>query len=405
MTNLSHIASRVFNTPLMVDSKKLTAILAVLAPRLGVEPPAVEAALLSEQRSRKPYAVTDAGVAVIEIAGSLVNRASGMDAQSGLTSYEQLGNEILDAATDPQVKGILLRFDSYGGEANGAWDVAALIEEAARIKPVWASVDDWALSAGYLLASATDRIWVTRTGGVGSVGIIAMHLDQSGWDADNGLKYTTIFAGDRKNDFNPHEPLSDGARDVLVSEVDRLYGMFVGAVARRRSIGATAVRGTEAGILYGEDSVARSFADRIGTFRDALAEMTAALSERNPSQSKFTKGGTTVSEATQAATSPPVPDLAAIEAEAREQGYAEAAEIVVLCNIAGRPALAGDFIARRLAVADVRRELLTRRAEADQDEIRSHVLPEAGTAAKQNLDDNPVVKACAALAPGSKGAK
>ncbi|MCL5743462.1 MAG: S49 family peptidase [Acidobacteria bacterium] len=400
MTNLSHIASRVFNTPLMIDSKKLAAILAVLAPRLGAEPPAVEAALLAEQRNRKPYAVTDAGVAVIEVAGSLVNRASGMDAQSGLTSYEQLGNEILDAATDPQVKGVLLRFDSYGGEANGAWDVAGLIEEAARIKPVWASVDDWALSAGYLLASATDRIWVTRTGGVGSVGIIAMHLDQSGWDAENGLKYTTIFAGDRKNDFNPHEPLSEGARDVLVAEVDRLYGMFVDAVARRRSMGATAIRNTEAGILYGEDSVARGFADRIGTFRDALTAMTASLS-----QTKFTKGGTTVSEATQAATSPPVPDLAAIEAQAREQGYAEAAEIVVLCNIAGRPALAGDFIARHLAVADVRKELLTLRAEADQEDIRSHVLPEAGTAAKQNLDENPVVKACAALAPGAKGAK
>ena len=399
MTNLSHIASRVFNTPLMIDSKKLTAILAVLAPRLGVDPPPVDAALLAEQRSRKPYAVTDAGVAVIEVAGSLVNRASGMDAQSGLTSYEQLGNEILEAATDPQVKGVLLRFDSYGGEANGAWDVASLIEEAAQIKPVWASVDDWALSAGYLLAAATDRIWVTRTGGVGSVGIIAMHLDQSGWDAANGLRYTTIFAGDRKNDFNPHEPLSEGARDVLVAEVDRLYGMFVDAVARRRSMGAAAVRGTEAGILYGEDSVARGFADRVGTFRDALAAITASLS-----QTKFTKGGTTVSEPTQAATSPPVPDLAAIEAAARDQGYAEAAEIVVLCTIAGRPALAGDLIARHLSAADVRKELLTLRADAGQDEIRSHVLPEASTAAKQNLDENPVVKACAALA-GLKGAK
>ena len=108
MTKLSHLAARVFNTPLMIDSKKLTAILAVLAPRLGVEPPDVEAALLNEQRNRKPYAVTDAGVAVIEVSGSLVNRASGMDAQSGLSSYEQLGNEILDAATAPGVKGILL---------------------------------------------------------------------------------------------------------------------------------------------------------------------------------------------------------------------------------------------------------------------------------------------------------
>jgi signal peptide peptidase SppA len=400
MTKLSHLAARVFNTPLMIDSKKLAAILAVLAPRLGVEPPTVEAALLAEQRDRKPYAVTDAGVAVIEVAGSLVNRASGMEAQSGLTSYEQLGNEILDAATDPQVKGILLRCDSFGGEANGAWDVAGLIEEAARLKPVWASVDDWALSAGYLIASAADRIWVTRTGGVGSVGIIAMHLDQSGWDAANGLKYTTVFAGARKNDFTPHEPLSDGARDVLASEVDRLYGMFVDAVARRRSANAQVVRGTEAGILYGADSVAQGFADRVGTFREALAEMTALVSKP-----KFAKGGTIVSEAIQAATSPPVPDLAAIEAEARQQGYAEAAEVVALCSIAGRPALAGDFIARHTALGDVRKQLLTLRAEADQEEIRSHVRPEASTAANPNLDENPVVKACVALAAGPKGAK
>jgi signal peptide peptidase SppA len=399
MTNLSHIASRVFNTPLMIDSKKLAAILAVLAPRLGLEPPAVDAALLTEQRSRKPYAVTDAGIAVIEVSGSLVNRASGMDAQSGLTSYEQLGNEILEAATDPQVRGILLRLDSYGGEANGAWDVASLIEETARLKPVWASVDDWALSAGYLLASATDRIWVTRTGGVGSVGIIAMHLDQSGWDAANGLRYTTIFAGDRKNDFNPHEPLSEGARGVLVAEVDRLYGMFVDAVVRRRSLSAAAVRSTEAGIFYGEDSVGQGLADRVGTFREALAAMTESLSKP-----KFTKGGTTVSEVTQAAASPPIPDLAAIEAQAREQGYAEAAEIVVLCSIAGRPALAGDFISRHLSAAEVRKELLALRAEADKEEIRSHVLPEASTASKQNLEENPVVKACLALA-GGKGAK
>ncbi len=399
MTNLPHIASRVFNTPLMIDSKKLAAILAVLAPRLGMEPPAVEAAMLAEQRSRKPYGVTDAGIAVIEVSGSVVNRASGMDAQSGLTSYEQLGNEILEAATDPQVRGILLRLDSYGGEANGAWDVASLIEEAARLKPVWASVDDWALSAGYLLASAADRIWVTRTGGVGSVGIIAMHLDQSGWDAANGLRYTTIFAGGRKNDFNPHEPLSEGARGVLVAEVDRLYGMFVDAVARRRSLSAAAVRSTEAGIFYGEDSVDRGFADRVGTFREALAAMTESLSKP-----KFTKGGTTVSEATQAAASPPVPDLAAIETQAREQGYAEAAEIVVLCSIAGRPSLAGDFISRHLSAAEVRKELLALRAEADREEIRSHVLPEASTRPVQNLEENPVVKACLALA-GGKGAK
>jgi len=111
-----------------------------------------------------------------------------------------------------------------------------------------------------------------------------------------------------------------------------------------------------------------------------------------------------MSETTQAATSPPVPDLAAIEAAAREQGYAEVAEIVVLCSIAGRPSLAGDFISRHLSAAEVRKELLALRAEADREEIRSHVLPEASTTLKQNLEENPVVKACVALA-GPKGAK
>lgn len=393
MTKLPYIASRVFNTPLMIDSKKLAAILAAIAPRLGIEPPVFDAALILEQRSRKPYAIAD-GVAVIEVGGSLVNRASGMDAQSGLTSYEQLGNEILDAATDPAVRGILLRVDSYGGEANGAWDVADLIEQAARIKPVWAAVDDWALSAGYLLASAAERIWVTRTGGVGSVGIIAMHLDQSGWDSSNGLKYTTIFAGSRKNDFNPHEPLTDDARGVLTAEVDRLYEMFVQAVARRRDLDPQKVRGTEAGIFYGQDSIDRGLADRIGTFREALAEMTAAT--------KLTKGDTTVSETTQAAA--PV-DLAALEAEARQQGYAEAAEIVELCNIAGRPELAGEFVSRRLSGREARKELLTLRAQADGETIHSHVLPEASTAAKPNWEESPVVKACVALAAGPKGGK
>lgn len=398
MTTLPHLASRVFNTPLMIAPRKRAAILAALGPRLGIEPPVVDAALLAEHRSRKPYAIAG-GVAVIEIAGSLVNRAYGLEPQSGLTSYEQLGNEVLDAATDPGVKGILLRLDSHGGEANGAWDVADLIEEAARIKPVWAAVDDWALSAGYLLASAASRIYVTRTGGVGSVGIVAMHMDQSGWDNAQGLQFTTVFEGARKNDFNPHEPLSDDARTVLQSEAAHLYGMFVDAVARRRELSPLAVRGTDAAILRGEKGIAAGLADRIGTFRQALGEMTSVVN-----QTRFMKGDTNVSEVTQAAASvPAVVDIQAIETEARQQGYAEAAEIVELCGIAGQTAMAGGFIAKRLTATQVRGELLALRASVDQEEIRSHVLPESGTRVSQNVDDNPVVKACSALATAKGG--
>ncbi|WP_196302053.1 S49 family peptidase, partial [Ralstonia solanacearum] len=45
------------------------------------------------------------------------------------------------------------------------------------VKPVWAVANDMAFSAAYALASAASRLFVSRTGGVGSIGVIAMHVD------------------------------------------------------------------------------------------------------------------------------------------------------------------------------------------------------------------------------------
>lgn len=405
-----HLASRLFNVPLLIDPRKLSAILAALAPRLGFEPPPVDAAFLAEQQLRKPYYLTDAGIAVIEISGSLVNRASGMEAQSGLTSYEQLGNEILDAATDPQVRAILLRLDSYGGEANGAWDVADLVVSAAKLKPVWAAADDWALSAAYLIASGARQIWVTRTAGVGSIGVIAMHVDQSKWDDKQGLAYTTVFAGARKNDFNPHEPLTNEARTILEREVFRLYDMFVDAVARRRGISTDSVRRTQAGIFYGADAIGQGLADRVGSFRDALAELTMSIRGGGRMNDAIQAGSSAPAEAAMTGASvnsdqtfaPPagpavVVDQQAVDA-ARHAGFDEAAEIVALCAIAGRPALAADFLSQRFSATEVRKRLLAMRASEDVPEIQSHVLPHVGTKMQSNLDENPVVRACARLA-------
>lgn len=111
-----------------------------------------------------------------------------------------------------------------------------------------------------------------------------------------------------------------------------------------------------------------------------------------------------MSDTLPAAATPPEPtsNLAALASDARERGYAEAAEIVELCGLTGHPGLASEFIARRLSASDVRKELLALKASEDsQAEIRSHVLPNASIGAPQNLDENPVVKACAAL--GAKG--
>lgn len=228
MTFLPFIAGRVFDTPLLIARVKLDTILGVLAPRLRGENLPFGAKPVA-----RDYEVTS-GVAIIPIVGTLVRRTVGLEAQSGLMSYGAIADRLDAALQDSAVKSILLDIDSPGGEAGGVFDLADKIFAARKIKPIWAIVNDEAFSAAYAIAAATDKIYLSRTGGVGSIGVIAVHLDQSVAEADAGLKYTAIYAGEHKNDFSPHEPLSDPARAQLQTEVDQdILKRFggVGAVA------------------------------------------------------------------------------------------------------------------------------------------------------------------------------
>jgi hypothetical protein len=87
------------------------------------------------------------------------------------------------------------------------------------------------------------------------------------------------------------------------------------------------------------------------------------------------------------------PDLEAVHTEARRQGYAEAREIVELCALAGMPDKAASLLAKHATPADARQQLIEARVASDATEIRSHVMPDAGTAVSAKPEDSPVVKA------------
>ena len=204
---LPHLASRLFGTPLLIHPPKLDVILSVVGPRMSLAtvsdmPPMDMAAFQRPARTATPE-----GIAVIPIHGSLVKRALGMDAASGLTSYSEIASMLDAALADPQVRGILLDIDSPGGEASGSFELSRRVREVAAVKPVWAVANDAAYSAAYALAASAQRLFVTETGGVGSIGVIALHVDQSVKDAKDGYRFTAITAGAHKHDYSPHEPL------------------------------------------------------------------------------------------------------------------------------------------------------------------------------------------------------
>ena len=408
MTLLPHLAARLFGVPLAIHRPKLDVILAVLGPRVGLSD------LVSASGYTQPVHSTSGsspGVAVIPIHGTLVRRTVGLEAESGLTSYTGLAAQLDAAIGNPEVSAILLDIDSPGGESGGVFDLADRIHAASQIKPVWAVANDMAFSAAYALACSASRVFVSRTGGVGSIGVIAMHVDQSEKDAQDGVHYTTVFAGERKNDLNPHEPLSDAAHAVLKAEVDRVYELFVETVARHRGLDADAVRATEAGLFFGPDAVATGLADAVGSLDDALTQLTQSLSPLPTQVAPASQAGflrnhqmeSSMNDRTDPAApdrpladpagSPPQPSAAST---ATALSVADAVEIAQTCTLAGRTDLIAGFLEAQSSPAKVRSQLLAAQAEASP-EITSRIAPDAA----RPVASNPLIDAAKQIAAQS----
>ncbi|CAA7615719.1 S49 family peptidase [Magnetospirillum sp. UT-4] len=275
MTDLPHLAARLYGTPLLVARSKLDVILGALGPRLAGQAISFD----SDAVPAAEIAVTPDGIAIVPVIGTLVARSGYLGAASGLTAYSDIAESIEAAATDPGVRAILLDVDSSGGEVGGLFDLVDHIQAIRSQcgKPIWAVADEAALSAAYAIACTADRLYVTQTGEVGSIGVVAVHRDESGADAQAGLAWTFVHAGASKVDGNPHQPLSDSARAALQADVDALYGKFTTLVAERRRLSPDAVRATEAQVYRGDQAVAAGLADEVGTLRVALADLGAVL--------------------------------------------------------------------------------------------------------------------------------
>lgn len=301
-TTLARIADRVLNRPLMIHADKLALIASLLDGRIGIDATGLtrdfqQSVLMPDasryvgefepvdpndpRAGRKPYRTTKQGVAVIPVIGSLVNRGSWLDAMSGITSYEKLKYEVSAAMNDSAVKSILLDMDSPGGEAVGAFEAADVVREASKKKQIVAVVNGMACSAAYAIAAASSKVVATPSGLTGSIGVVMLHMDNSVRLHDAGVKPTLIFAGARKVDGNPYQPLTDEVKGELKAEIDSFYDLFVASVASVRPMTEQAVRDTEARVYLGAQAVEIGLADEVGSFETALAELNGG-SGRNP---------------------------------------------------------------------------------------------------------------------------
>jgi signal peptide peptidase SppA len=188
-------------------------------------------------------------------------------------SYQDIGTNFNRALDDNRVEAICLQINSPGGEVSGLFDLADNMYSARGEKPLYAIVDDMACSAAYAIASAADRVCLPRTGVVGSIGVIAMHMDISTMLTNAGITPTLIYHGERKADHTPFRPLSERAKSSLQDDVDEIGELFIETIARNRDLVVGDVRNQEAALFRGSHAIDSGLVCEIATPRQAFADL------------------------------------------------------------------------------------------------------------------------------------
>jgi signal peptide peptidase SppA len=236
-------------------------------------------------------------------------------AYSGVTSYEGIAAQLRAALADAAVNGIMMVWDTPGGQATEIHSLATLMQTAS--KPIWSIANYQAASGGYWLASSSERFASVKGGVIGSIGVVLMHADYSGELEKKGVNVTIVQRGARKVDGNPFQPLSAEARADIDAHMDELYSEFVAHVAAARGLDEQKVRDTEARVYSAAEAKKLGLIDEVTTVEKFHASMVKALRPQTAATRGNSQKGNVMSESQFTHTAA---ELTAAQTEARAAG-------------------------------------------------------------------------------------
>lgn len=244
----------------------------------------------------------DNGIAVISIAGSLIDGSAGYGIYYGYMGYNDIRNALAAAVADSSVGSILLNVGSGGGAVSGCHECSQLIARVNKIKPVVTYTGSQMSSAALWLGSQAEYVVAGQTASVGSLGIIMVHADRTEQLKQSGVKATVIRAGSEKALASPYEVLSEKAIANLQGQANDLYKIFLVQVAGGRKVSAQEADDNfgQGRDFLGKAALKAGLVDSIGTYEDAMAKAQSLMKKRPTSSTVKTKYGATNTSIVQA---------------------------------------------------------------------------------------------------------
>jgi protease-4 len=207
-------------------------------------------------------------VAIVVAEGEI----TGGEQPPGTIGGESTAALLRDALDDENVKTVVLRVDSPGGEVFASEQIRReVVALKAAGKPVVVSMGDLAASGGYWISMNADRIYAdpsTITGSIGIFGLIPTFprtLDKLGIHAD-GVSTTGIAGA-----FDVTRPLDPAVGAVIQSVIEKGYRDFTGKVAEARGREIAQVDAVARGRVWsGAQALERGLVDELGGLQAAV---------------------------------------------------------------------------------------------------------------------------------------
>lgn len=213
--------------------------------------------------------LTVPGVGVIVLEGQIAQMP-----EAGSVTPDRVAMLLSDAAGDPNVKALLLRINSPGGDAVASEMIRSSIEAFKTEKkiPVVVSMGDAAASGGYWIATAGDKIVADPYSITGSIGVFAMtfHAEKFLDRLDIGRGgYRTSPVADMGRPFSGPSEIENRWID---HEVNRTYRTFKKLVVEARGMTPEAVESVAQGRVWmGTQALENGLVDKLGGYDEAMS--------------------------------------------------------------------------------------------------------------------------------------
>ena len=180
---------------------------------------------------------------------------------------------ISEARNNDDVKAIVLRIDSPGGNALTSDLIWREIELTKKVKPVVVSMGNYAASGGYYIACNANTIFAEKNTITGSIGVFGMLPNFSGLSTKMGIHSEQVNTHQNSGNYNPFAPIDEKFKAVTTEGVEQIYKTFVSHVAQGRKMSFTQVDAIAQGRVWtGADAIKIGLVDKIGSLHDAIQE-------------------------------------------------------------------------------------------------------------------------------------